>query len=244
LSKNHAQLERDFCFSVDFIEAWYTIIPNYQIIIINQLNIMSYSELASQESVANAAAALTERNFEPIVVATKAEALEKIKELIPQGASVGNGASRTLEEIGYIEYLKSGMHGWDNLHEKVLAEQDPEKKAALRKATINMDYYLGSVHALAETGQMVIASASGSQLPPIAFTAQNVIFVVSTQKIVPTLEEAMRRVREYVYPLEDARMKSTGAAGSMISKMLILEREPAFMGRKVRVILVNEKLGF
>ncbi len=205
---------------------------------------MNYSTLASSEAITNVIAALKGRNVEAIVVENKAEALEKIKELIPKGASINNGSSTTLNEIGYIDYLKSGIHGWNNLHAAVVAEKDPAKQAQLRNAALFADYYLGSVHAIAQTGEMVIASASGSQLPPIVFTSKNIIFVVSTQKIQETYEEAVMRLKEYVVPLEDQRMKSTGAAGTTLAKMVTFEREPTFMGRNVRVILVKEKLGF
>ena len=205
---------------------------------------MKYETLASRNIVQNTVEALKRRGIEAEVVDGKPEALEKIKSLIPKGASVNNGSSVTLKEIGFVDYLKEGKHGWNNSHEAVLAEKDPAKQAELRKLSNFGDYYLGSVHALAETGEMVVASASGSQLPSLAGTAKNLILVVGTQKITPNLEEALKRLREYVVPLEDARMKSTGAPGTVLAKILLLEQEPAFMGRKVRVILVNEKLGF
>jgi len=205
---------------------------------------MDYSTLASEETITKVVAALKERNVEAIVVENKTEALAKIKELIPAGASINNGFSTTLNEIGYVDYLKSGTHGWNNLHAAVIAEKDPARQAELRNASLFAQYYLGSVHAVAQTGEMIIASASGSQLPPIVFTSKNIIFVVGTQKIQETYEEAMKRVQEYVVPLEDQRMKSTGAAGTTLAKIVTFEREPAFMGRKIRVILVKEKLGF
>lgn len=188
--------------------------------------------------------ALTANGFLPETVANGAAALARIKELIPAGASVMNGSSRTLEAIGYVDYLKEGTHGWNNLHEAILAEQDPVKKADLRKHSVLADFYLGSVHALSETGEMVIASATGSQLPPLVFTSPNIILVVGKQKIVPTLDDARRRVRDVVFPLEDARMKSTGAPGSMIAKELIMHREHPMMKRNVHVLLVDESLGF
>lgn len=188
--------------------------------------------------------ALEQRGIKAIVVNNRAEALEKVKSLIPIGASVMNGSSRTLEEVGFVEYLKEGNHGWKNLHEEILAEKEPAKQAMLRKQAVLSDYYLGSVHAVAETGQLVIASNSGSQLPHIVFTSPNLIFVVGVQKIALDLNAALARVREYVYPLENQRMKDVGMGGSAISKLLIFEREPAFMGRKVYVIFVNENLGF
>lgn len=205
---------------------------------------MHYDTIANAEAVTKAVAALAERGVEAMVVENRAEALKKVKSFIPSGASVMNGSSRTLEEIGFVEHLKSGTHGWKNLHEEILDEKDPEKQAVLRKRSVLSDYYLGSVHAIAETGQLVIASNSGSQLPHVVFTSPNLIFVAGTQKIVPTLDAALARVREYVLPLEDKRMKDAGMGGSAISKLLIFEREPSFMGRKARLILVNENLGF
>ena len=205
---------------------------------------MNYETLANKEAVSNAVSALAERGIEAVVVNNRTEALEKVQLLIPQGASVMNGSSRTLEEIGFVDYLKSGNHGWNNVHEEILREKDPAKQVVLRKQAVLSDYYLGSVHAVAETGQLVIASNSGSQLPHIVFTSPNLIFVVGLQKLVPSLEAALTRVREYVLPLEDKRMKEVGMGGSAISKLLIFEQEPSFSKRNCQVIIDNEKLGF
>jgi L-lactate utilization protein LutC len=172
------------------------------------------------------------------------EALVKIKELIPKGASVMNGASVTLEQIGFVDYLKGDEHGWNNLHEAIIAEKDPAKQALLRKQSVLSDYYLGSVHALAETGEFVIASNSGSQLPHIVFTSSNLIFVVSTKKITPSLPEAMKRLMEHVIPLEDVHMKEKYGVGTAPNKILIYNDENPTVGRKIRMILVNEDLGF
>ena len=203
-----------------------------------------YDTLATDATIEKVKANLAERNIEALIVETGAEALAKIKELIPKGASINNGSSTTLNQIGWIDYLKENTHEWDNLHAAVVAEKDPVKQKELRNKSLFADYYLGSVHALAETGEMIIASASGSQLPPIVFTSPNLIFVVSTQKITPTYDEALKRVEKHVVPLEDTRMKEAGMGGTVLAKILTFEREPAFMGRKVRVILVKEKLGF
>ncbi len=205
---------------------------------------MKYDVIPSVDIINKTADALRERGVEVFVADNYGEALEKIKELIPKGASINNGSSRTLDEIGFIDYLKSDTHGWNNLHAAIVAEKDPQKQAELRNKALFAEYYLGSVHALAETGEMVIVSASGSQLPHIVFTSPNIIFVAGAQKIVPTYEDAMKRVREYVVPLEDKRMKDAGMGGTMLSKILTIEREPAFMGRKVRMILIKEASGF
>jgi len=205
---------------------------------------MNYEQMATDEVLKKTVNALKTNGVEAEVVETKEEALEKIKSYIPAGASVMNGSSRTLEQVGYVDYLKSGKHPWNNLHAGILAETDAAKQAVLRKQSVISDFYLGSVHALTEDGQMVIASNTGSQLPHIVFTSQNLIFVVGSQKIAANLDEALTRLEKYVFPLEDARMKSVGYGGSQISKLLIFKKENPIMGRKVRVIFVKEELGF
>ncbi len=205
---------------------------------------MQYDMLASDDVLNATVEALKARNFTPVVVNTKEEALEHIKSLIPQGASVMNGSSTTLQQLGFVDYLKGGAHGWNNLHEAIVKEEDTAKQGELRRQALLSDYYLGSVHALSQTGEMIIASNSGSQLPHIVYSSPNVIFVVGTQKITPSLEEASKRLREYVVPLEDARMKSVGAAGTALNKEFIFHGEPTYTGRTITVLLVKEQLGF
>lgn len=205
---------------------------------------MDYNVLRSLDIVNKTAEALRTNGIEAVIVERGVDALKKIKEFIPQGASVMNGASVTLEQIGFVDYLKSGQHGWNNLHELVLAEKDPSKQRMIRKQATLSDYYLGSVHALAENGEFLVGSNTGSQLPHIVFSSLNLIFVVGVQKIVPTLADGMKRLEEYVLPLEDKHMKEKYGSGTMLSKVVIFKRENPRMGRKVRIILVNEQLGF
>ena len=183
------------------------------------------------------------RNIEVTFVKNKEQALEEIKKTIPNGSELMTGSSITLDQIGFIDLLKSHNHSWKNLKDEIVAEKDPIKQNILRKQSVLADYFLGSVHAIAETGEIVVASGSGSQLPAYVFTSDHVIWVVGAQKIVPTLDEALKRVKEYCLPLEDERMKSTGAPGSAIGKLLIFEKE-IMPNRKLKLILVNEVLGF
>ncbi len=205
---------------------------------------MAYDTLASTDVVEKTIAGLKARNMEGVAIGTKAEALEKIKELIPAGASVMNGSSQTLEEIGFIEYLKQGNHGWNNLHKGIIEEQDPAKKAELRRQSVLSDYYLGSVHAMTEDGELVIASASGSQMPHLVYTSPNLILVVSTKKIMPNLDEAMERLTEYVLPLENERATRVYGGPTSLNQMLIMKGEMPMTGRKIHVLFVNESLGY
>lgn len=125
---------------------------------------------------------------------------------------------------------------------KYLPKKTQQNKLISGKGALPRNIFFGSVHAVAETGELVVASASGSQIPSYAFSSDNIIWIVGAQKIVPNLEQGLKRVREHSLPLEDKRMKSIGYPGSTIGKILIFERE--IMPRKVTLIFVNEKLGF
>ncbi len=205
---------------------------------------MDYTTVATEEQIARAVEGLAGRNVQATVVPGKAAALATIKDWIPSGASVMNGASKTLEGIGYIDYLKAGQHGWNNLHAAIVAETDPDKQRQLRRQSVLSDYYLGSVHALAETGEFIIASNTGSQLPHIVFTSPNLIFVVGAQKLVPTLKEAADRLEQHVIPLEDQRMMQAYGSGTQLNKIVVFKGENAKSGRTVRMLIVREALGF
>ena len=205
---------------------------------------MNYDQIASDEIITKTIEGLKGKNFNPVLVNSKEEALAKIKELIPARVSIMNGSSVTLEEIGFMQYLKDGKHGWNDLHANILAENDATKRGELRKQSVLADFYLGSVHALAENGEMIVASNSGSQLPHLVFTSKNIILVVGAQKIVPDLTEGMKRLENYVVPLEDDRMMKAYKAHTTNNKTLIIHGENPASGRVFHVIIVKEKLGF
>ncbi len=207
---------------------------------------MEYNVLPSSERIQKTVAALQSHRISVKLLDTKAEALAYLKSAIPGGASVMTGASVTLEQIGFDDYLKSGEHSWDYLRPKVITEPDPVKRNAYRKQATQADYYLGSVHAIAETGEIVIASATGSQIPAYAFSSDNIIWVVGAQKITPSFETALQRLREYVVPLEDKHMKQLHGpdSGTRIGKILIYVQDAPFIKRNVTMVLVNEVLGF
>ncbi|HVO37510.1 MAG TPA: lactate utilization protein [Spirochaetia bacterium] len=206
---------------------------------------MSFDALASLDRIQSTVEALKARGIQAEIAENGAEALARIKALTPAGASVSTGASLTLKEIGFEDYLTSGAHPWKNLKGEYLSEKDPARQTLLRRQSVLADYFLGSAHGVAQTGEVVIASMTGSQLSPYAYAAQNVIWIVGAQKITATLEEAVRRVREYVLPHEDARMKDStgGRMGSRVGKLMIFEHEAPFLNRKVAMIIVREKLG-
>jgi hypothetical protein len=206
---------------------------------------MSYISLPDMDQLQRTMEAVNARGIKVELVETKEAALARLQALIPAGAVVMTGGSVTLTQIGFDALLISGNHAWRNFKADLLAEKDPAKQLVLRLQGTQAEYFLGSVNAISETGELVFASATGSQLPAYSFTSRNIIWVAGAQKIAATLDEALRRVREYVLPMEDERQKNAGNKnGTFIGKILIMEREPAYLRRNLTLILVNELLGF
>jgi LUD domain len=104
------------------------------------------------------------------------------------------------------------------------------------------DVVVGSVAAVTETGSLVVASASGSQLPSYAGGAARRIWVAGAQKVVPDLPTALRRVEEHCLPLESARAQAAYGQPSAINHLLILNAEP-YPGRST-VLLLRRAIGF
>ena len=203
---------------------------------------MQWDILPKNEVVENTAAAIRGKGPEVFIVESKEEALKKILELIPAGAEVSNGSSTTLQQIGFIDYLKSGRHQWKNLHAEILKEKDINKQTKLRRGAVAADYFLGSVNAIAATGELVACDASGSRVSAYPFAAGKLILVAGAQKITPSLADAITRIKEYVFPLENERAKKVYGAPSTMGKWVILDRE--ISAGRTTLILVKDKLGF
>jgi len=204
----------------------------------------SYEKLADEDTVKRTVSGLESRGYKVTLVNTGKEALAAIKNLIPDGASVMNGSSVTLEQIGYVDYLKSGEHKWKNLHAEVALETDPVKRLVLRKQALASDFYLGSVHGLSEEGEFVVGSNTGSQLGHIVFSSQNLIMVASTKKIVKNLDAAIKRLREYVTDLEKVHLREKYGFETALNKMVVFWGESPRSTRKINFILVQENLGY
>lgn len=195
---------------------------------------------ASEATLQRTATALRERNFEVLVVDDASEARQVVLEHLPEGAEVHSGKSKTLEDAGiYQELQDSGRY--DFLRNRYLKMNRETQAREIRKLSSAPDYMLGSPQALTEDGVLVAVSATGSQLGPYASGAGKVILVVGSQKIVPDLDTAVRRIREYVLPWEDARVRETLGVGTALAKVLLIERE--WSSDRTTVVLVRGSIG-
>lgn len=202
---------------------------------------MDWNRIPSMQEIEAAMQALRARNFNPAYVPDREKALATLLEWIPDGAEVMEGFSTTLIEIGFVDYLKNSDR-YQYWRKRFQEEPDEQKRRDLRRQATTAEYFVGSVQAVAMTGEVVSCDNSGSRQGAYVYGAKNVIWVAGVSKIVPDLEMALRRTRDYALPLEDARMKSVGAKGSRIGKLVIYEYE--IIPQRIRTLLVGETLGF
>jgi L-lactate utilization protein LutC len=203
-------------------------------------SLTDYARPASESTLDAVAERLRERNFEVVIVDNAAEAKAAVLDRLPEGAEVHSGKSKTLEDIGLFKELMEGDR-YDFVRKRTLNMDRKTQMREITKLSASPEYMLNSVHALTEAGQLVVVSASGSQLGPLASGAQRVILVVGSQKIVPDLDAAFRRIADYVFPYEDARLREQLGVGTKWARTLILERD--FMPGRTTVILVREPVG-
>jgi hypothetical protein len=200
-----------------------------------------FTDPAPAPRLERAAAALTAHGFTVEILDHAAAARTRIAELIPAGASVFTGASETLRLSGIEEDINASGR-YDAVKARSRAMDRDLDLAEIWRLMSTPDVIVGSVHAVTETGSLVVASASGSQLPGYAGAAAHAIWIVGAQKVVPDLSTALRRVEDHCLPLETARVQAVYGQPSAINRLLILNAEP-HPGRGT-VLLLREAIGF
>ena len=200
-----------------------------------------FGTVADEASVRRAVAALEANGITVLRAPDSAAAKRIVLDLIPDGSQVHHGASQTLDLLGITDEIdKSGRY--DALRPQIWSMDRKTEGDEIRHLGAAPDVMLGSVHAVTETGSLLAASMSGSQLGPYVSGAGRVILVVGTQKIVPDLEQGLRRIHEYAWRLEDARAQAAYGIHSAVNKVVIINGE--ITPGRITVVLVDEVLGF
>jgi L-lactate utilization protein LutC len=196
--------------------------------------------LPDEEALTETVVALEERGFTVQVVDDLDAARDAVLGRIPAGASVMTNTSVTLKETGIEAAIDRG--GLYDSARARLSRLDPATQMREMKAVAGQpDFALGSVHAVTRDGTLVVASASGSQLPSYAWGATNVIFVVGAQKLVPDLDAARERIFEHSLELEDARALEAYGQHSRVGKILEIHADAP---ERIHVVLVRRSIGF
>jgi hypothetical protein len=196
---------------------------------------------APADRLERAAAALTAHGFTAEILDDAAAARARVKDLIPEGAAVFTSASETLRLSG-IDGDINGSGRYQAIRPRVLAMDRATHMDEIRRLMASPDVVVGSVAAVTETGSLVAASGSGTQLPSYSGGAGRAIWIVGAQKVVPNLPAALRRVEEHCLPLESARTQAAYGWPSAVNRMLILNAEP-YPGRST-VLLLRKAIGF
>ncbi|WP_332448479.1 lactate utilization protein [Methanoculleus sp.] len=186
--------------------------------------------------------AIRARNINVILTSTPEEGLRAVVDLLPEGAEVMFGSSTTLAEMGFDRAMKENRKGWHDYHAVITAENDEKKRHALRRKSVAADYYLSGVQAIAESGEVIGCDKTGSRMGAWPHAAAHLILVSGANKIVPTVDDALRRCREYCLPLENQRSQHVYGIGSYIGKHVILDKEDA--DGRVSLVLIKERLGY
>ncbi|MBM3255264.1 MAG: hypothetical protein FJZ08_03090 [Candidatus Omnitrophica bacterium] len=197
---------------------------------------------------------LKKRNIAGFYCNRKEEATGNILKIIPLTASVGICGSQTLDQLNVVKLLEVRGSKVFNQYKPGISRQE---NLELRMNGAQADYYLASANAISRNGELVFFSAYGNRTSGIS-CAKNLIVVCGINKITPNIEEAMKRARGYVTPLNCKRLNwntpcfKDGICREnicfspdykrMCCQLLIIESEVD--PQRIKVILVGEPLGF
>lgn len=201
-----------------------------------------YNKLATNEMVNFTIESLKTNNINSYLVNSASEAKAKVLAIIPVDSEVMTMSSVTLQDTGITSAINE-TDQYKSVRKQLASMNRSTQGEEMQKISAAPSWALGSVQAVTQDGHLVFVSATGSQLPAYAYGSDHVILVVSTKKIVPSLDEAMKRVYEYVLPLESERAKKAyGVPGSAVNKTLVINKEVT--QNRIQVVFVKEDLGY
>jgi hypothetical protein len=196
---------------------------------------------AGEAQLARAADALTARGFAVEVLDDVDAARSRVRDLLPEGSAVFTSASETLRLSG-IEDDVNASGRYQAVKPRVRTMDRATRMDEIRVLMATPDVVIGSVAAVTETGALVAASATGSQIPAFGGGAARRIWIAGAQKIVPDLATALHRLEAYALPLEDARARAAYRQPSAANEVLIVSGEP-YPGRST-VLLLRQAIGY
>mgnify|MGYP004556980645 FL=1 len=195
---------------------------------------------------------LKQRHYEAFFCPTAQEAVEKITGMIPEGSSVTWGGSMTIRDMGLTKALhnKEGLDIWD----RDLASSREEAQEIYRRA-FYADYYLSSVNAISEDGEIVNIDGNGNRVAAITFGPKRVILVVGINKVAQNLDAAISRARSLAAPVNMMRFADLNTpckhdgmchdckSPDSICNYIQIMRNSHPVGRHI-VVIVGEELGY
>lgn len=200
-----------------------------------------FDEVPADDTVEEAVSNVEDRNVAVRVCESGDDAREYLAERVPEGATVMDGHSTTMERIGFTDVLEEA-DGFEYLGNRVAELDDDEARSDARRDATTADVFFDGVNAIAESGELLGANALGNGVGAWPFGAETLVLVGGTNKIVPDWSAAVERVREYALPLEDARAREVYGQGSVVGKLVSLEHER--VDDRTELVLIDDRLGF
>ena len=192
---------------------------------------------------------LKARHFDAWYCDTKAEALAKALELIPEGSSVGWGGAMSAQQIGLMTALHEGNY---NAIDRDLAMSPKEREQAMKDCMF-ADFFLTGANALSLDGQMVNIDGAGNRVSAIIYGPKNILVIAGMNKVMDNLDSAIQRARTVAAPMNKQRFEPntpcavTGSCADCkvegcICNHIVVTRHCRPVGR-IKFILVGESLG-
>ncbi|MBN2515298.1 MAG: lactate utilization protein [Deltaproteobacteria bacterium] len=212
-------------------------------------------EVYWQKRLEDVKKALESNNFEAFVVENRDEAKKIVLEdIIPkiEAKSVSWGGSMTYLATGIYESLKySKNFEVVDTFDKSLS---PLETLERRRQSLLVDLFITGTNAVTETGMLINLDMYGNRVAAITFGPKHVIVLVGRNKVVPDIDDAMFRVKNYAAPVNAMRLskKVPCATTSYCDECTSPDRicntwtitEKSFPEGRVKVVLINEDLGF
>lgn len=195
------------------------------------------------------AQALQRRHFDAVYVSTKEEAKERLLSMIAKEDTVAFGGSQTLGEMGVVPALKeAGYRVIDRDEAKT-----PQERVELMRTALLSDTFLMSANALSQDGQLVNLDGNGNRVAALLYGPRQVIVCVGMNKVAPTVEDAIRRVRSIAapenaqrFPLQTPCQKNGQCADCICEDCICAQLVVTRISRpkkRIRVILIGQDLG-
>ncbi|OOM70298.1 hypothetical protein CLPUN_52570 [Clostridium puniceum] len=210
-------------------------------------NVLWYLEEQIERTINN----LRKRNMAGFFVKNDVELKGLLKELIDENSVVGVGDSMTLFETGAIDFLRKGNYTFlDKYREGITSEE----KKQIYIENFSADTFICSTNALTEEGELYNIDGNGSRVAPMIYGPKQVILVTGINKIVKSIEEAEKRVRNYSAPIDAKRLgKNTPCTtlgycvdckspNRICNDFTIIRGQ--FIKDRIKVIIIGKQLGY
>lgn len=208
-----------------------------------------YNSKIAEETIAS----LKANNMNGIYVQTKEEALQKVIELLPEGAVIGMGGSLTISQIGLLDYLTANSDKY-KLYNQYAKDLTPEEGLQIRKKSLTADVFLTGTNAITTEGELVNIDGFGNRVAGMIFGPEKVIVVAGVNKIVTNIKAALDRIKNRTAPMNSyrlnretpcaktARCDEASCSQSICNITTVIHKQAN--KNRMTVVLIGEELGF